>query len=304
MAKNTNNSAGAFIVERSGYKKYIRYFVATLTVVIFVSGATLATYNHLNKADKQSQVEEFSSELPGWWLDQYFGSSVCDKDICKADADPDTDKLTNAQEYFYHTNPLSAFTVKDEMNDGELVAAGFDPSRPGRLTFDQVISDENILGESLLLDLDIQKMVADDLNIDNVKLPLVRDDEIKIIYEATEVDYKNYSDQMKKSIEKYFSEHTMDSVISVLEKGDDSAVDEIKNKCVRLAAELREIKVPLPFLSFHKYNIALYEIMPKVLVSNHENLTGPAADSWFDNVQAMLALMQKLNFESKVLIAN
>src|SRR5690606_16742899 len=99
---------------------------------------------------------------PGWWYKEHFGSSVCEIDMCAPEADPDNDGLNNTQEFYYHSNPFKTHTVEDpEWNDGELVARGFDPSRAGRVTFDEVLSEDNLTLESLVYDNDLQQMVSE-----------------------------------------------------------------------------------------------------------------------------------------------
>src|SRR3989344_4819843 len=88
-----------------------------------------------------------ASAIPGWWYSDYFGASTCDGGSCAPEADPDEDKLTNEQEYFYHSNPLTPDSNQNGATDGADVAAGFDPSRPGQVTFEELESAANISRE-------------------------------------------------------------------------------------------------------------------------------------------------------------
>jgi hypothetical protein len=305
--KNKNkNQYGSFATGKVGYKKYARFFITALVVVIFVSGIGLIIFNKVKQPVKQAQVADTTDagKIPGWWYQQYFGASVCDKDICKEDADPDKDKLTNLQEFYYHTNPLDGFTVKDKLNDGQLVAAGFDPSRSGRLTFDQVISDDNILGESLVFDQDIKQMVAESQDISKINLPLVSDDEIEIIYNNSQTTYQTYSSAVQSAIDKYFPAKDTLGITEILKSGSDAEVESIKRKAGLLSAELKIIPVPATMLMFHKYNLLVYRLLPEILLSSSEqgNLSSTQSDAWYDKVQAFLAATQRLNLEKQRLI--
>ncbi len=57
-------------------------------------------------------------------------------DIGDEQADPDGDKLTNADEKKYNTNPSDPDTDKDGFNDGQEVASGYNPNGSGRLSLE------------------------------------------------------------------------------------------------------------------------------------------------------------------------
>lgn len=300
LTKQHQNHRISLLAEKKGYKTYVNYFVATLTVAVFVIGGGTAVYRHFFTSDKQSQ-NEISSEIPGWWLSDHFGSSVCSQDICKADADPDKDKLTNAQEFFYHTDPLSAYTVKDEATDGELVAMGFDPSREGRITFDEVTSDENILGESLVYEDDIKKLIAETQDIDKIDLKLVENTELKINYTQSGEVLKKYLDDLDRTVAKYFSASEVRYAQAVLQSGDSHDLSNLGEKSKRLSTELKQITVPEIFVNFHKYTIAFYQLLPEVIVMDGLEDSDVASNEWFDKAQAFLAVQQKMNFEKEIL---
>ncbi len=263
-----------------------------LSVMILFLGLMAVGYDKL-KTKKQSstQVNDQPSEIPAYWYQKYFGSSVCDKDTCKPEADPDRDKLTNAQEYFYHTDPLNDHTIGDSLSDGELVAAGFDPSRTGRMTFDDVQSDDNILGESLLLDADIKGLVAEDLNIDNVKLQLVTDDQLNVVSDSASA-IKGYGENMKSTVDKYFPSQRLDSIVETFQKGDGASLNDARLRAQSLSADLKKIAVPQKLVLFHKYNIAMYQ-----LISDVTDPKTQGSDAWYDKVQALMATEQRLNLE-------
>jgi hypothetical protein len=300
MLKNNNKKPHRALASvKSGYKKYMRYFVTALFAVILVFGLGSIIYKQIHKPSKASDTAQVDlSQIPGWWYQQYFGSSVCDKDACKPDADPDKDGLTNAQEYYYHTEPLNAFTAKDTLNDGKLVAAGFDPSQPGRKTFDEVSTPENLLGESLVFSQDIKQMVAESNDINKVSLPLVQDDELQIIQDQNADTYKTYITKLESTINKYFRQSDLAGIKTTLNSGNDAEVSDIKIKSSLLATELKSIPVPQSFLMFHKYNIALFQLLSEILPVPQDT-SGVAGNVWYDKVQAFLAIQQKLDFEQQ-----
>jgi hypothetical protein len=63
-----------------------------------------------------------------------------------------------------------------------------------------------------------------------------------------------------------------------------------------VALELKALPVPVELLMFHKYNIALFELMPKV-ISVPADVSGKDGDIWYEQAQAFLAVQQKLDFE-------
>lgn len=261
-------------------------------------------FKHFSKPIKVSQTESVAqSDLPGWWMEKYFGSVTCSQDICKSDADPDQDKLTNTQELYYHTNPLVAFTVNDSLNDGQLVAAGFDPSRAGRMTFDQVAEPDNILGESLLVNQDLKDIVAEQNDISKVPLPLVADDKLKVTSVVTEEVYQRYSSTLKDTINKYFTSNDLANITETL-KSNPADTESIKTKSGLLANELKAITVPQRMLMYHKYLLAFFELLPKVLLNDNDiaqDTSSTASDVWYQNAQAFFVTTQKLNIEAQSL---
>jgi hypothetical protein len=287
--KNQNHHS-KFAGTETGYRKIVRNFAMTMIVMVFVLGGALYVYKKINKPEKVSQTQTNVSEIPGWWYQKYFGKSVCDINECKPEADPDSDKLSNAQEYFYHSDPLNFRTAGDELSDGELVAAGFDPSRPGKTAFEEVLSEENIIGESLLFDQDIKKIIAESADISKVNLQLIEDAELKITDDVSEAVYLKYFADLRSTVKKYFSSEDT----KIIENGGSTY---IVNKSKLLSAELKTISVPARLATFHKYNIAFYDLLSKVIIEPKEN----NSDVWYDHAQAFLAVQQKLSLETQLL---
>ncbi len=300
MAKDKNkNRYGSFPVGNTGYRKYTRYFIATLIVVIFIYSGMLI-FNKLTKKDSKAATA-VADEIPGWWYQKYFNVTVCEQDNCKPDVDPDLDLLSNSHEYFYHTNPLVAFTVGDELNDGQLVAAGLDPSRPGKMTFDQAMSEDNILAESLLLDQDIKSIASEAKDISKVSVPLVDDSQLKIIEDYNEQSLINYFTELKKTLDKYFSPTELEQTPINIETGSSVEIENMNNKFLSLHENLKKISVPRRMVSYHKYIVSFYQLVPEVLSTEGLDMSSSESDLWFEKVQAVLVISQKLNFEQQQL---
>lgn len=297
------NQYGTFLIGKANYKKYARLFITALVVVIFILGAGILIVRGHQKPKVQAVVQTTVSAIPGWWLQQYFGKSVCDQPtFCGPDADPDHDGLTNFQEYYYHTDPLNAFTVKDKLNDGQLVAHNFDPSKPGHVTFDQVISQDNILGESLVFDTDIKQLINQEVNRP-VSLPVVQDSEINISKDNSSQAVSNYLAASNKVISKYFPTDIGTYIKASFNSGTPSALDDVKTRVVQSVAELKKISVPSDFAQLHKYTIEVLQLLPDVLAVPGNDIlsddTNPIGNAWYDKAQALMVLNQKVTLESQ-----
>lgn len=301
--KQKTNQYGTFAVA-SSHKKKMRIFVMALIVVVFVSGISLAVYKKINKPQQQAVIVETKSVIPGWWNQKYFESSVCDSDACKPEADPDSDKLTNEQEYYFKTDPNKSHTVGDKLSDGELVAAGYDPSQPGRVTFEKAISEDNILGEGLVFDQDVKKIINEMTDMNKVKLPEVKTEELILNPDNSKESNKKYLDQINMVAFKYFNFDVGKALDTAAQNGDQDAVDEIKTRSVKLLSEMKTISVPADAIELHKYYIALFGLIPNVITLPVGD--GPESDIWFENTQAYIVLLQKssqerANFEKSLL---
>ncbi len=299
--KSKNNSAGVFTPGQNGYQKYTKLFALTLLVGVFVFGSIKLAVTKF-KSNPKVAAETSAPEIPAWWNAEYFSGSICDQENCKPEADPDQDGLTNSQEFYYHTHPLTPYTVGDELNDGQLVAAGFDPSKPGRVTFEEAASDDSVLLESLVFDQDVKELVAESNDISKVALPVVKDSELKLNYDGSNQIYQAYLVQMQSTVSKYFSPQDLVSIRETIKTGSGPGLIQIISKSEMLASDLKTLTVPVKFLSFHKYTIALYQLLPEVLDAPASDTTDPEGDIWYDKAQAFLAVQQKLDFEKQLLI--
>jgi len=307
--KNKKNLSQNFLKKETFWgKQWAQYatkqkLILSLLVVILVSAGAIGIKNKFFSGNtKQASVVELPTreEIPGWWYSEYFGSSVCQIDMCAAEADPDGDKLTNAQEFYYHTDPFKTHTAEDaEWNDGELVARGFDPSRPGRLTFDQVVEEDNVLLESLVYENDLKQMVAEANDISKVMIPQIADDKLQITNSLSNEVVQTYLADFQSTVDKYFTKEQVSQVKMMLENPT-SDVGDLPVKAAMLAQDLEKIKVPAIFLTFHKYNISFYTLLGKII--NPPPVTSVKEyNAWYDNVQAFMAVQQKLSFERQVL---
>jgi len=302
--KNKNHLKINFLKKDNFWAKYAtkQNSILALMVVILISATGIGIKNKFFPSNVQlasNFVLPDREEIPGWWYKEHFGTSVCTMDVCHPNADPDGDKLTNAQEFYYHTDPFNPNTVGDELNDGELVARGFDPSRPGRMTFDEVLEDDNIILESLVYDTDIKRMVAEANDISKINIPVVAEDKLKISYDIRSEVYQNYLRELNQTVNKYFTKEEASQMARMLESPE-SDIGNLPLRSTMLAQDLEKITVPISFVTFHKYTISFYQLLGQVLMVP---VTGSVRESeaWYDNVQAFLAVQQKLDFEKQVL---
>lgn len=77
------------------------------------------------------QTDANNDGLPDWWEQKYFNSLNVDKD-----GDPDSDKLTNNNEFVYGTDPTKADTDGDGFSDYDEIKNYFDPLTPGKTFLD------------------------------------------------------------------------------------------------------------------------------------------------------------------------
>lgn len=299
MGKQKRENYGTFVTKRPWYFKRRSITVAGVTAAVLILAITISVLLFNNDKQKNNLLvipKASASDMPGWWYKDYFGSSVCEQDICKSEADPDDDSLSNAQEFYYHSNPLKKDTSGNGMTDGEMVAYGYDPSKPGKVTFEELLTDDSFMGESLVFDQDIKQMVSEVNDINQVKLPLVADSELQIINSKDPETYNAYAYSISQTISKYFPRQGLPQVKETLQSGSDYELGDIKVKSAMLVRELKETPVPVDLLMFHKYNVTLFQLLPQVLQSPSD-LSSSAGDIWYDKAQAFFAIQQKLDLE-------
>jgi hypothetical protein len=211
-----------------------RFNLPKLGILLLVLSMTVGGIVLVNKKGKYSAANTViptahASEIPGWWYSEYFGKSVCGNEACKPESDPDKDSLTNQQEYFYNSNPIVADTNKNGATDGDDVAHGIDPSKLGNVSFDEAASDDSIVGESLVFDQDIKKIITDLTQISGASIPVVNTATIKVSKKNSKQSIATYLDDIDNIYKTYYPED-MESIIS---NHDDQGIAEVKLKLAR-----------------------------------------------------------------------
>ncbi|MBI4363344.1 MAG: hypothetical protein HY545_00665 [Candidatus Doudnabacteria bacterium] len=305
MPNKKSQHYGSFAVKQKyfGLPKKTAATLGSIIVVGLLMGLGLAFYN---SSQKQELVQSFvpqavASDIPGWWYKQYFDSSVCEKDLCKPEADPDNDKLTNAQEFYFHSNPLNRDTNGNGLTDGEDVAYNYDPSKPGKVTFDEAASDESILGESLVFNEDINKILNETVDPSQIRLPEIKDQELKVLQNSSKEAVTKYLQDAQNAVSKYFSADSESYIQTALDSEDQNRIEDLKLRAARTLIELKAVETPEPALQFHKYTIMFFQLLPYVITTPPpqilESEVDPQSNLWFDQAQAFFLVNQKMDIE-------
>jgi hypothetical protein len=281
------------------------------SVLLFVSLVVLGSVTGLiikltSNGQPQTASQEFEGQsidaIPGWWYQEHFGLSVCEQDKCQLAADPDGDKLTNAQEYFYNSDPNNVDTNANGNTDGEDVAFGYVPNKPGKTTFEQAGSDDNIVGESLLFNNEVKDVIVGMTDLGKTVLPEVKESELTVIKENSQelfIDYMLALDQVSKKF--YTSPDQYAGLSEQITQNNKAVAEELKLTALQVASEYKKVPVPSDALQLHKYQIALWELIPAVVDQPESTTPNLLYDSsinkWFDSAQAMIALNQKIVVE-------
>ncbi len=309
MRDKNKNSNGNFLNKKEALTQKKRWFLYAILLLIFVSGGSIVVYNKFkNKKVEQSQVASGeTSTFPGWWLKDNFKVSVCEQDNCQENSDPDKDGLTNKQEYYYHSNPINPDTNGNGMNDGEMVAAGFDPSRQGKVSLDHELTDEEIFDESLVFDEDVNKIINEMVDPTKVTLPEVNPTEIKISYVNSKETIIEYLEENNKVIERYFSSDPEALIISALKDNNYGRAEQLKSASALALMDLKKITVPSAAALLHQYYIAMLKVLPSVLTVPDqtvlENELNAEGNFWYDQTQTLSVLMYKIDQENRKLSA-
>ena len=283
-----------------------RVVLAVLLCAAFAAAFVIIKYDKKpGKALGVAMPQTVSTEIPGWWYKDYFGASICDKDNCRPESDPDKDKLTNAQEFYYHSDPTMPDTNKNGLNDGEDVAQGFDPSKPGKVTFEEAASDDSIVGESLVFNSDIKKMINDSVDPNKVKLNLISDAEINISQDNSKKaisDYLKASDEVGK---KYFPGDISKFVNDAMTSGNEAQIADLKLRLEKTLIDFKALKVPTNLVQLHKYAIAYLQLLPSVVSVPSDSVladeSNAAGNLWYDQTQAFFVAYQKMELESNAI---
>lgn len=303
--KQKSNSFGTFHKHNSWQKRKQVFGYAVLLLVLVIAAVVGIGRKIEQKKNKQIKVAETKSDasgLPGWWLRQYFGQGVCEKDICKPDADPDADGLTNSQEFYYHSNPMKADTNGNGINDGKMVALGFDPSVPGKVPFDEVASEDNVLGESVVFDKDLIRTLGDMASFQNIQIPQVAENEIKISKDNTRDSILAYLKTSNDIIGKYFPKNSSAAIQQAMSSEDSVTLNEFSIDSVKAAGELKQLTVPSDAVTIHKYQLGMLTLLPSVItMPSDQSITDPTskeANAWYDSARSFSYLLQQISIET------
>jgi hypothetical protein len=305
MFRNKNKKSQInFIAKREN--KFLGKRNITIALLVFILGTgTYLGVKQKNKTVVSGALTTTEEGIPSWWYQKYFGASVCDNDLCKDESDPDVDKLTNEQEYFYQSSPVDEDTNDNGLKDGEDVASNYDPSKPGKTTFEEVKSDDFIIGESLIFDHEVKQLINDMTDPNKVKLPEVMTEEILVGKDDSKAALDEYRNRVNQLSEKYFNFDVENAFSTAAQTGDDDALTEIKARAIKLNSELKTVTVPPSAVQLHKYFIALMSLVPSVVtLPDASILNGDNSnfeDLWFDKTQAYLVLLQKISLENQKL---
>jgi hypothetical protein len=284
------------------YKRYAKPAFISVVAVVFVIGSVWVMYHKQNKkpALTLEPPKALASDLPGWWYEEYFGSSICDKEYCITDKDPDNDKLTNGQEYFYKTNPLVADTNGNGKSDGEDVANNIDPSKEKEMTFEQSASDEEILGESLVFQEDVISEINNTIDPNRVVLKEIPDSSIRIV-EDSESALKKYIDDAQRVMNNHIVFFTAEGVEEAIKTNDVEEINRLKEESKGTHAELIQIEVPKTYVQLHKYMLRNFELLPIVIVQPQSGILFDEYDVysnyWTDAVQQFMVNFDRMNAE-------
>ncbi|MDP4000761.1 MAG: hypothetical protein Q8P83_00775 [bacterium] len=297
------NQYGTFSVRSK--KLFRNKKVISSTVLVLLAVAVFGFVQM--KKDKVILVSEepkiVDAVLPGWWYAEYFGISICDQDNCKSDADPDNDKLTNAQEFYYRSNPINRDTNNNGLTDGEDVAQNYDPSKPGKVSFDEAASDENILGESLLFNSDIKEIINELVDPNSRRLPEINEDELNITSDNSKEAAVKYLEEANGTINEIFPSDLDNYLESAFLRQDQEKINTLKYNAAEGTIALKKLAVPSNLLQLHKYYLGLLELLPKVVSAPSQSAlldeTDPAGNYWYDQTQSFAVLLSKIEIENK-----
>jgi hypothetical protein len=296
----TAQAAKWFIENRAKSSIFVFAFLVIFGSIIGVV-IKLTSGNSPQAATTQEQAQS-AAAIPGWWYSEHFGVSVCEQDNCKLESDPDGDKLTNAQEYFYSTNPTNKDTNANGNTDGEDVAFGYAPNKPGKVTFEEAGSDDSIVGESLLFNNEIKDIIVNMTDLSKTVTPEINDAELNISTNNSQEAFIDYMLELDRISKKFYASDTQYAGLSEQIKQQNSGViNQLKLTALQVTDEYKKASVPSDALQFHKYHIALWTLVPTLIelpANDGVNaLYQDDANKWFDSAQAMVALNQKLDVE-------
>ncbi|OGE84025.1 MAG: hypothetical protein A3B10_04150 [Candidatus Doudnabacteria bacterium RIFCSPLOWO2_01_FULL_44_21] len=303
------NQYGSFSVKQRSFLGNLKHkFTYLVLLVVFASAGGFFIYQKTHPPIiQQAQVVVPTSAFPGWWLRDNFGASTCDADVCQETADPDKDGLTNQQEYYYNSNPMNPDTKNNGMTDGEMVAAGLDPSRPGKISLDRELTDEEIFDESLLYDEDMKQILNELVDPTKLALPEVDTSELKISYENSEEAMLKYFEETNTIVNQYFSADVDAMIIAALQESNYGKVQQLKTASLKVLNDFEKMEIPSDAVLLHQYYMAMFKVLPAVLTVPNQAVLQDELNAegnyWYDQAQTLSILMYKADLENKKLSA-
>jgi hypothetical protein len=254
-----------------------------------------------NKAALNEEESKILSQIPSWWYSQYFKTLTCEIDACQDGSDPDHDGLTNAQEFYYRSDPTNNDTNKNGTNDGDDVAKDIDPSLEGNVTFDYAASDENIFGESLVFNTDIKKMINEMVDPNKVILPGIEDKELKISQDNSPEAIAKYFTEAMTIISRDLPKDPGAFIGSAIQSANENSIQQMRVASTRLIIDMKNLEVPREALNFHKYIIIIFSLIPDVMVQPPPEVLNDEyneqGNAWYEKARAYASVMQKLDLE-------
>ena len=293
---------GSFAVNSKNFFRSKKFIAVFALLALGGSFYGYQKFHHQNISGASVVIPQASaSEIPGWWLHDYFGSSICSSADCQMNADPDGDKLTNAQEFYYNSNPLKKDTNGDGLTDGEDVAQGYDPSKPGKVTFASAASDDEVFGESLLYQKDVDNILSDMTDLSKVQLPTVSDAELNITSDNTKTGIATYLGRMRDINNQLFPDSLVQLASAGISNLSDSQIQTIKERASIAVASYKKLAVPSDAVAYHKYSIGIMMVLPTVVnqptPEQINDVNDVTANYWYDQMQIYSALLQRLNLQ-------
>lgn len=298
MKKNDNN----FLAKKRN-SNLIRFVV--VVGVLFSVGILYLSLRNKSEHNPIAATQAEASEIPTWWYQKYFGVAVCDKSFCQPKEDSDKDKLTNAQEFYFHTNPVIADTNSNGLNDGQDVAAGFDPSKPGKVSFDEAASDDSILGESLLFDSEIKSTIQEMVDTSKITIPAAPKVVFNITQNNAQAGISEYLATLDNETAGSFSVVSLEEITARISNRED--VSRFKPVLTDLLDKLKSMPVPSDALVLHGYNYVFWEMILQLVdlpaQEQLEDVNDPVGGLWYERTRTATELYRRMGIEENRLIS-
>lgn len=96
------------------------FYIVLGVIVLGVLGYVLFAMMGTGTEPKPQENQPSTTRLPKVWMQQFFNKEVCDdQSVCGDAADPDSDGLTNYDEFKEGTSPINSDSDADGLADGD-----------------------------------------------------------------------------------------------------------------------------------------------------------------------------------------